>query len=275
MASTEDQAVRRFVEAYKKLYQANDPRNVSRKSYRDFRAADVAFLDDGILSGLRTMFTSENWAILDEIVPQNLSRAEFVRAVLRESARRGNATENIEGLLSNLAPFNQQVRATRIPFGIPDTAEREVRMAAANIVAYDAAVDVVTRNSENMIVAPDVARAVGIRNQPGTASAVRINTDAAAFDLGYTVGALPEFRRDGVLPVVVTIDATPEQIQERYCPNVQSIFAPGRALQQRDACAAGFMTARTDARTGFNTDSDPIGITAACPSTRAAAGARR
>lgn len=274
MASTEDQAVRRFVEAYKNLYQANDPRNVSRKSYRDFRAADVAFLDDGILSGLRTMFTSENWAILDEIVPQNLSRAEFVRAVLRESARRGNATDHIEASLRNLAPLNQQIRATRIPFGIPDTAEREVRLAAASIVAYDAAVDVVTRNSENMIVAPDVARAVGIRNQPGTATAVRMS-DASAFDLGYTVGALPEFRRDGVIPMVVTIDATPEQIQERYCPTVQSIFAPGRALQQRDAFAAGFITARTDARTNFNTDSDAIGIIAACPSTRAAAGARR
>lgn len=274
MASTEE-ADRNFINAYKGFYRADNPRNVSRKSYRDFRATDIAFLDDSVLSGLRMAFQDENWALIDEVLPRNLDRAEFVRAVLRESARRGNATENIEGLLRNLAPFNQQIRATRIPFGIPDTAEREVRMAAANIVAYDAAVDIVTRNSENMIVAPDVARAVGIRNQPGTATSVRMNTDAAAFDLGYTVGALPEFRRDGVLPVVVTIDATPEQIQERYCPTVQSIFAPGRALQQRDAFAAGFMTARTDARTGFNTDSDPIGITAACPSTRAAAGARR
>jgi hypothetical protein len=274
MASTE-KVDRELIEAYKEFYQTDNPQNPSRKSYRDFRAADIAWLSDSALSGLRSLFRGENWAMIDEIVPSNLSRAEFVRAVLRVSAGRGEATENIEGLLSNLAPFNQQIRATRVPFGIPDTAAREVRLAAASIVAYDAAVDVVTRNSENMVVAPDVARAVGIRNNPGTVTAVRINTDAAAFELGYTVGALPEFRRDGVIPMVVTIDATPEQIQQRYCPNVESIFAPGRALQQRDAFAAGFITARTDARTGFETQGDAIGITAACPSTRVAAGARR
>jgi len=278
MASTEDKRIeadRRVLAAYKNLYQANEPENTTRKSYRDFTSKDLAFLSGNTLAGLRAMFENENWSMVDEIVPTRMDRSQFVRAVLRESARRGQTTRPIERLLDNLAPFNQPINATRAPFGIPDTAQREVRIAASRIVAYDAAVDVVTRNSESMIVAPDVARALGIRNQPGTATALKMNTDAAAFDLGYTVGALPEFRRDGIIPMVVTVDATPEQIQQRYCPTVQSIFAPGRALQQRDAFAAGFMTARTDARTNFSPDSDAIGITAPCPTARVAGGARR
>lgn len=274
MASTEEMD-RRIIEAYKNLYQANEPENPTRKSYRDFTSRDLTFLSANTLSGLRRLFQEENWTLLDEIVPTRMDRAQFVRAVLRESALRGQTTRPIERLLEDLAPFNQPINATRAPFGIPDTAQRDVRIAASRIVAYDAAVDVVTRNSESMIVAPDVARAVGIRSQPGTATALRMNTDAAAYDLGYTVGALPEFRRDGIIPMVVTVDATPEQIQQRYCPTVQSIFAPGRALQQRDAFAAGFITARTDARTNFSPDSDAIGITAPCPTARAAAGARR
>ncbi|ATQ43132.1 hypothetical protein CSW64_12255 [Caulobacter mirabilis] len=196
-----------------------------------------------------------------------MTRAEFSRGILREAARRGDAMDYYE---------------RRLPFGVdavtvsrPQEAAPERRVTVtenpAFITARDTSVGILrNRNLGAVTVQPDVMEQTGLRPDPqGRPVGFGIQTDTAAYDLGYTMGAAPQNRPNGGTPLALLFDQGREQITYGYCVATNDIYAQsGRTIDQREAFSVGWLQALQDARASFEPTNARIGVLdTVCPAT--------
>jgi hypothetical protein len=208
------------------------------------------------------MFSDERYDLIDQIKPTTMNREQFSRAILRESARRGIVDNPYERRFSDFPQRN--ITVTR-PLGVSPNPQNQVTASPVILALNDSATNVILNpRTAGFLIEPDVARAIG---RPDLAlNGVSIANDAATYDFGYTVGALPEFRRGQQLEKVLGFVQPPDVVQQAFCPVVGEIFRQdGRTLDQTEAFTAGFIQARIDARTNFQGTDIPVGTTALCP----------
>jgi hypothetical protein len=227
-------------------------------------AQDFFKFSDSEISLTRSMFGDERYDLIDQIKPKSMNRVQFGRAILRESARRGILANPYERRFGGI-PTNA-VTVIR-PLGVLPEAQDRVAAAPLRLTLHNNAT-VIIKNPRiaGIQIEPDVAHAMG---RPDLAlHGVSIANDAATFDFGYTVGAMPEFRRGQTLELSLGFAQTPEVLQTAFCLIVGEIFRqPGRTLDQTEAFSAGFVQARMDARSNFQGSDIPVGLSASCPST--------
>lgn len=225
-------------------------------------AQDFFKFDNSEIFAIRAMFSDERYDLIDQIKPTSMNREQFSRAILRESARRGILENPYERRFSDI-PTND-VTVMR-PLGVSPQAQRAVTASPVTLALNDSATNVILNpRTAGILIEPDVARAMG---RPDLAlNGVSIANDAATYDFGYTVGALPEFRRGQQLEKGLGFVQPPEVVQQAYCNVTAEIFRQsGRTLDQTEAFSAGFIQARIDARTNFQGTDIPVGTTASCP----------
>lgn len=260
--SSDDAVVRasleRFVAGHIVLF-GND-NNATNKTFHNWNAEDLRHLPDGSLSVYRSLFYREHYDLVDQILPRSMSREEFGRAILRESARRGLEIDYYDDRFE----FNRTEVEVRRPLNVPSAEQVNVRISPSAITARDAAIDFLNNPRQAaMVVKPDVVAQTGPYAVPGLG--ITAYTDAAAYDLGYTVGVHPDFRRTGRLPISVRFEESEEQVKAFYCWGSKEIFArQGRSLNQAQAFAIGIVQGRTDARKLSDT-SIPLAALGPCP----------
>jgi hypothetical protein len=247
--------VRKFID----FYSASTPTNPTRKSVKDWSSEDLKFISDADVTLIRTLLTQERYDISDAMTPSSMSRADFLRAVLRESAQRGIADDN--WLVGTTPSRSRQITVSRAPIGLENPVPQQVRELASVVAIRDAAEDILVNNANAFRFKPEVASALGYKPQ----DFFRIINDAKAYDFGYTVGSMNEYRQDNGLRIRATSPLPPQEVQARYCAPTNLIFEPGRALDNRDSFLAGFLQARVDSRTNFEPVNDHIGLFAECP----------
>lgn len=248
----------RVVAAHIVLYRNDN--NATNKSFHDWTAEDLRQLPDVALPMLRSLFYREHYDLVDQILPRSMNREEFGRAILRESARRGLEI----GYYNERFDFNRTEVEVRRPLNVPSAEQVNVRISPSAITARDAAIDFLNNPRQAaMVVKPDVVAQTGPHSAPGLG--ITAYTDAAAYDLGYTVGAHPDFHRSGRLPIGVRFEESEEQVKAFYCWASKEIFArQGRSLDQAQAFAIGFVQGRTDAKSLSDT-SIPLVVLGPCP----------
>lgn len=259
------EAQARFVRGYITDFGGRTQYNPDGKNFRDFTAADFSRLPDRDLSTIRAIFIEENYDLIDQIKPTRMSRAEFSRGILREAARRGEAMNYYEFRM----PFGVENVTVARPQEAPPERRVNLTESPAFITARDTAVGILrNRNLGSVNVQPDVAAQVGLRpDAQGRLPGFGIPTDTAAYDLGYTMGAVPQNRPNGSAPLELLFDQGPEQITYGYCAATNDIYAQrGRVIDQQEAFSAGWMQGRQDARSDFNPTDVRIGVLGSvCP----------
>lgn len=248
----------RVVAAHIALY-GND-NNATNKSFHDWTAEDLRQLPDVALPMLRSLFYREHFDLVDQILPRPMTREEFGRAILRESARRGSEMD----YYNERFDFNRPEVEVRRPLNAPSAEQVNVRISPSAITVRDAAIDFLNNPRQAaMVVKPDVVAQTG--PYPAPEVGITAFTDAAAYDLGYTVGVHTDFRRSGRLPISVRFAESEEQVKAFYCWASKEIFArQGRSLNQAQAFAIGIVQGRTDARNLSDT-SIPLAALGPCP----------
>lgn len=230
---------------------------------RNWTPDDLGVLDTATLSAIRAIISSERYDLVDRLKPQNMSRAEYSRAILREAASRNNG--DLEDFYSHrLAAPVASVQVSR-PIGVPASSQVRVSADPAILAIHDAAVNIL-RNPRyaGVVFEPDVAQAMG---HPELALAgVTVRTDASTYDLGYTAGATVVMRNGKALPLSIGFVENVDQVHAGYCAVTNDIYArQGRSVDQTEAFSAGFAQARIDARSNFQGQDVPTGLNGACP----------
>jgi hypothetical protein len=251
-----------LVNGYRLVYSATNPQNPTGKSYLDFTSQDIAKLDSGELLGIRRLIRAEQYDVIDQILPRNMSRSEFGRAILRESARRGEITRDYAEVFRDVPNYStMKVNVTRQAFGAADSIPQRVTELAAVIAIRDAGIEMAVNNAPQFNLKPDIAAALGKKTTDG----VLIDTDVKAYDFGYMTGAMPQFNKGDALHIRLQAAKSPEELQQAYCPVIANLFEEGRAYNNRDSFALGFMQARIDGRSNFQPSNDRVGLFADCP----------
>lgn len=252
------------VEQYKQFFSAANAKNSTQKSYKDLTSADLEKLDFRDLDSMRYMFADEKYSMTDQLLPAGLSRGDFYRDIMREYARRGIAKDMyVRHLLPQAEQRTQQVQLIRTSFGTGQSKEVLVSAPAGVMAVRDAGVSVLLHDSPLFDVMPDFAAALGLNKD----TTLPLLKDVDAYDLGYTVGSMPEFKGDPAknpLYIRVSSPLTPEQLQQEFCPTVENIFKEGRAYHNTDSFKVGFVQARVDGQTNFEPVNEHVGVTAQC-----------
>jgi hypothetical protein len=238
-------------------------RNPDGRPISQWTTADFQKLDDVDIFTIRAAVVDERYDLIDSLKPTSMSRAEFSRAILREAARRGTIENFYDDRFQGMPMANVTVAR---PLQVAPSAQRQVSANPVVLALYDAAKNVIRDPRTSAIaIEPDVANAM---SRPDLAlHGVSIANDSATYDLGYTVGALPQYRREQPLEIVLGFVQQPSQVQQAFCPIINEIFRQsGRTLDQTEAFSAGFAQARIDARTNFQGQDIASGFAAACPS---------
>lgn len=297
-----NQEISDAVNAYMLKYAGKN--NPVGKDHIYFTSADLAKVDSEMLRVVRSIINTENYPYIDKLVPKNMDRAEFTRAVLRELARRGEVAYPYNTFPTNKPELqNTQITVERFPFYVQDAKAEKVTERVGNIAIHDGFVDIAQNNSAAIRLISDVGSKVGVVG----GRAYPIDTDAEAFDFGYTVGAQQAFRQKNGLKLVLFVTPTREEteqliaaeneikkgktpdqiaaiqnqidaatrqkadalVQQKYCRDVATIFEPGNAISNKEAMIRGFTQARVDIRTDFDPANDRIGLYGDCPSNKA------
>lgn len=303
--------LKQAVAGYQFTYAGNRFSNPPQKAYADFTSEDIAKMPTDTLHGVRAMMNAEQYQITDPILPRAMSRADFTRAVLRELARRNelsapfilfptfSETEQNKRITLNRAAFEFAPAEESRSVSQPQNVTERVGIHAIR----DAAIDIIQSNSEGMRVTSDLAQQVGLQR----GRILPLNTDAEAYNFGYLVGSLSQFRNDNGLRLGLKLPVTPSQrsevnkalermtagmsdaqietkrqelqaalsslsnqfTQSNYCNAVDSIFSEGRAQDNRNALIWGMAQGRIDSRTGHHPDKDRVGLFDDCPPKRA------
>jgi hypothetical protein len=264
MTSFSENFMKDFSLVYKQLFTANNPENSTKKSYTQWTSKDIENLSSDNLSLIRKVFAAENYSYTDGLLPDNMSRAEFYRSLLRASAKRGDLRKDYYGSEPETSPMNQKITVARESFGQKATQKSTVTEEAGIIALRDKSIDIVLGNYPASIK-NDVKQKLNKSKEP--IGLMGLETDVDVYGFGYLVGSLPQFKRDDGLNIRLTVERTPEEIQRDYCPVIDKIFQPGNAYNNRDTLVLGFMQARIDGRNNFEAKSDRIGLFAECPST--------
>jgi len=297
-----DEQIEDYVSAYQIRYARTN--HAIGKSFTDFTSADIAKLDSPRLQALRNMMTLEKFHITDRLLPNNMDRTEFTRSILRELARRSEVAFPF-----NLFPTgdpalqNTQATVTRFPFAVDNAQSEQVAQSVGSMVMRDGFVDIMQTNASGIRLSSDVGAPVGLKGLT-----YPIATDTEAFTFGYAVGAQPQFQKNDALKLTLTLAPNREQselisaqrdemekrgtpkpeldalerreankfVQSNHCADIAAIFEAGRALNNNEAVARGFIQARVDARSEFSPivngqPKDRLGIYADCPSKKAQA----
>lgn len=241
--------------------------NPTGRPLRNWTPDDFGVLSTNMLTIIRAVISSERYDLVDRLKPENMGRAEYSRAILRESASRNNG--DLENFYSRrLAAPVSSVTVSR-PIGVPTSAQVRVTADPSILAIHDAAVSIL-RNPKYAAVVfePDVAQAMG---RPDRALAgVPVRTDASTYDLGYTAGAAAALRAGQSLALSVGFVEAPEKVQRAYCMIAFDIFrSAGRTVDQTEAFSAGFLQARIDARSNFQGQEVPLAFNSPCPSVSA------
>jgi hypothetical protein len=295
-----DSQISDMVSGYRFAYARAKEGNPTGKSYTDFTAADIAKLDTPVLTNLRNMMLAEKYNLTDALLPNNMGRAEFTRATLRELARRNQIAPRYDGFPT----FDPKVQSSKIsvsrhPFAVDGAVASLATDTVSNIAMRDGLVDIVQNNSNAIRVASDLASKVGLQKP----RAINIDTDAEAFDFGYTVGSLPQYKKEDPLKLTFFLRPTREQsarilaeedaltegkspaqvaamrqaldvankkkaddyVQRDHCQAIADLFEPGNALSNKEAVLRGFLQARVDGRSSFDSSQDAVGIYGECP----------
>lgn len=248
-----------FINAFIAKYTGRSSYNPDGKPLRQWNATDLTRLTTGELSTIRAIFIFENYDLVDRIKPDGMSRAEFSRSILRESSRRGEVMDYYERRL----PFAVDTVTVARPQEAPAAQRVTVTESPALITARDAAVGILrNRNLGAITVQSDVATQTGIRPDPqGRPAGIGIQSDTSVYDLGYTMGAIPQNRANGSLPLSLLFDRTPAEISSAYCVATNDIYAQrGRTIDQQEAFSAGFAQGRSDTGANFDPAEARIGI---------------
>lgn len=221
------------------------------------------------LNIIRAIIQDERYDLVDRIKPTAMSRSEFSRAVLRELAKRGELKTLYDRRFSDVS---ERVATVQRPLQVPPANQRTVTGDVVTIALSDAATNAVVNplstEAFRINIENDVAAQIGLPVQAdGKLSGIDTRTDTAAYDLGYTVGALPQFRRGAPFEKGITFrEQDANEINEGYCVVVNEIFAQsGRSLNQREVFTAGFSQGRSDARTNFQGREAQTGLFDLCP----------
>ncbi|MEJ0009299.1 MAG: hypothetical protein WDN72_01450 [Alphaproteobacteria bacterium] len=264
---------------FAKLYSAGNPHNPSGKNFQDWNVADLRALSTPDLQIIRAM-AAEKDPGLDKFIPKSFfaghgegeARADFERAILRESARRGDYEGFAQAALQGRYGYKAQLRSpscisgsmsrsTRIAASMRDKSARHVKLSPQQIYSYDMAADMATQDTGDSNIRPDVARAIGAANRGLLPQAVidQLFTihlgDEAAYDIGYSLRADPAFT--STLPTKLAIN---DPKQQKMLPAfVADVFDPNKTDGDiRSALAAGWMQADIDVQKHFtSTDNKP------------------
>ncbi len=264
MSAFSEVGMKDFVKVYQNFLRADNPDNPTKKSYRDLTSEDFKKFSTQDLDFMRAVIFDDQYKYIDQILPKSMDRADFARNILRELARRGEIKDTFLRGFPQFPNFGtSRITVTREPFGAESPLPKEVTELAAVIAIRDASVDVVLNNAGGWGLKDDVMDKLGKKIK----GVKPIETDAEAYDLGYTAGAMPEFKRNDALNMRLVAARTVAEIQKDYCPVVDNLFKEGRAYDNRDSFAFGFMQARVDGRTNFEPTTDRYGLTEGCPKT--------
>lgn len=249
----------RFVAAHIALYGSDN--NATNKTFHDWTGKDLWAIPDGAFYFYRSFFYDEQFDLIDQILPNSMSREEFARALLREDAWRRLQMD----FYDNRFGFNSDEVVVQRPLDVRPADQITVRTSPSAITIRDAAIDFLTNPRQAVIVVkPDVMAQTG----PYSESEIGFHTftDTGAYDLGYTVGVHPDFQRSGKLPIGIRFEESEEQVKAFYCWASKEIFArQGRSLNQAQAFAIGFIQGRTDAKKGYYDTSIPLAALGPCP----------
>lgn len=254
-------AVKHLVIVFQKFFTPENPHNLTHKYYKDWTSADLKYVGAEDLASFRGLFSDEQYSITDAMLPNNMSREDFYRAVMRESARRNLAKgDYTDYLMKKPGQSEQEVNLIRTAYGIPDPVPQVVREKAGVVAIRDAAVDILQNNTPYFRVQSDLAQAVGLKS----GVVLPLHTDVRAYDFGYTAGSIPEFRNQNGMQIVASSPLKPAELQAKYCPVMHQLFEEGRSYDNREAFFLGFFQARVDARSNFEPTSEHVGLFASC-----------
>lgn len=289
-----DKEFKMFVDIYNSP-ENRQPPGVFSKNVRDWTAGDLPQLQRGSLSFLLGAVFFDRMDLIDQITPRSMTRGEFVHAILREGQRRDMLRNEFEDQM--IAPFiamgktPQEIAALRaqrlaqlvpiesdLPGADGQTVTRRGNMRVSDVAIYTATTDMLINNTDHPRFGP--VSNVLYRDLPGITPTDRanagfiINSDMRAYVLGYLYGSIPEFNPaspnqllDGRVTFPNTDGSlrTRDEVQADYCPNIERVFAPGNAVNYRDAAAWAAAQARVDSLTGFQGNDASFGIFAPCP----------
>jgi hypothetical protein len=218
---------------------------------------------------IRAMIQDERYDLVDRIKPTAMSRAEFSRAVLRELARRGELKTLYDRRFSDVS---ERVATVQRPLHVPPANQRTQKGDVVTIALSDAATNAVVNplsaKAFRINIENDVAAQIGLPvRADGNLSGIDTRTDTAAYDLGYTVGALPQFRVGAIFEKGISFkEEGHAKINYAFCLVVNNIFSmEGRIINQRQVFTVGFMQGRIDTRNNFQSTEYKIGIFDLCP----------
>lgn len=272
-AQQEDKLLRDLTAALADEYGTLNSSNEVGKPLSQWTGEDLKKLDSKRVGSFRAVLGDDRWDITDTLIPSSMSRAEFTRAIIREAARRNEAENDAYRTLGGMKPKNKMTAEREmLSIGTSETGvSRNITDEAGVFAIFDAAVQVVAYNQPKFVISSEVLQAMG-KKVPSNEVVTFPLTDVDQYDLGYTIGAMPEFRPDGEgFDVSFKLDSTPEQVQAAFCPTANKLFENGAGLDPRDAFLTGLMQARIDAKTNFEPNADEIGLFAPCPSSKAGA----
>lgn len=253
---------------------------------------------------MRGLMADERYHLTDKLIPTGMNRAEFARALLRESARRGDLAKELQLFPTGDAQKQSQpITVERAPFGVKDAVPEKVTAPIGIVVIRDSAVDMLVNNPKGIRVTDETMRALGM-SKPIVGF---IDNDADAYDFGYSVGSMPEFRKNDGLRIGFRMEPTPAQTaelnkvaasmmakktdaeieamrgeiqavitkmsqnynQDNYCKSTELLFQEGRFHDNRTAMALGMAQGRVDIAKNFDASSDRIGLFGDCPAKKA------
>ena len=252
--------------------------NLTNKNYRYLNATDFVKLNVNSLPLIRSLFDFERYDLIDRIIPYHMSRAEFHRAVLRESARRGIITMPYKSRLG-LTGVNEGTLVTvNRPRDVPASAERRITGAAFAVILLDAASNFLKNPTLGaLVLSPDIVAEFGIKTDKPVGFAMA--ADTYLIDLGYTVGSMPEAQLNGMLPLQLEYGTDQQnQLQAAYCVAANEAYlGTDRVIDQNEAFSIGYLQAKMDRQTGFSGPEQSLGVFGGrCPqATRRATNADR
>jgi hypothetical protein len=233
--------------------------NPDGKPLAQWTPADFYKFHDNAIDELRAMISDERYDLIDRIKPTAMNRAEFVRSVMRETAKRGTTEHYYDWRFRDIPLTDVSVAR---PLDVPAASQRTVSANPVQLALHDAAAAVIKNpRAGAMVIEPDVAAKIG-----KSALSISLATDTSTYDLGYTVGALPLFRIGMPMAIAINFGQGRDNVQKAYCSIAFEIFKTGRTLDQTEVFSAGFLQARIDGKSNFEGTEKETGAFAPCAS---------
>ena len=259
-----DAALDKYLKGYLFVYDTGRTApNPKGKRVANWTPEDFGVLPTEMLYFLRAAINSERYDIVDRLKPTAMSRAEFAHVILREATRRNNG-DLLDYYQTRLDLPKINISIKR-PLDVAPTEQRTVITDPTTATVFDAAIAVLKNPRTASIDFPeDVLKATNRLERNGYGIPMR--TDTAAYDLGYTAGALPTMHNGAPLTIAIGFKKDTTTVQEAYCVVTNDIFNQGNNIDQREAFSVGFAQARLDAQKGnFQSKDVPIGLFRPCP----------